>query len=62
MIRTKCFIAMYKVSKNEISGNFGPLIDHGPHWINFIILTFISEKIDTLDAHIKFATNLSHLT
>jgi hypothetical protein len=30
--------------KNEFLGNFGPLIEHGPHWINFIILTFISEK------------------
>jgi hypothetical protein len=35
---------MYKGSKSEISKNFGPLIDHGPHWINFIILTFLSEK------------------
>jgi hypothetical protein len=35
---------MYKVSKNEILGNFGPLIEHGPHWINFIIFTFISEN------------------
>jgi hypothetical protein len=33
-----------KNSKNEISRNFGPLIEHGSHWINFIILTFISEK------------------
>ncbi len=33
-----------KVLKNEIYGNFGPLIEHGPHWINFIILTFISEN------------------
>jgi len=23
---------------------FGPLIEHGPHWIDFIIITFISEK------------------
>jgi hypothetical protein len=35
---------MQKVSKNEISKNFGPLIKHGPHWINFTILTFISEN------------------
>jgi hypothetical protein len=42
--RTKCPIAMYKISKNEFFGNFGPLIEHGPHWINFIILTFISEN------------------
>jgi hypothetical protein len=34
---------MYKISKSEFFGNFGPLIEHGPHWINFIILTFISE-------------------
>jgi hypothetical protein len=24
--------------------NFGPLIKHGPHWLNLIIFTFISEK------------------
>jgi hypothetical protein len=35
---------MYKISKNKISENFGPLIEHGSLWINFIILTFISEK------------------
>ncbi len=29
---------------NEISKNFGPLVDYGPHWINFTILTFISEN------------------
>jgi len=44
VIRTKCSIAMLKVLKNQIFGNFGPLMEHGPHWINFIILTFISEK------------------
>ncbi len=44
LIRTKCPIAMYKISKNEIFGNFGPLIEHGPHWINFTIFTFISEN------------------
>ncbi len=42
--RTKCPIALYKISKNEIYGNFGPLIEHGPYWINFIVLTFISRK------------------
>ncbi len=30
---------MYKVLKSEICGNFGPLIEHDPHWINFTILT-----------------------
>jgi hypothetical protein len=36
---------MYKVSKSEISRKYyGQLIEHGPHWINFNILTFISEK------------------
>ncbi len=34
---------MYKGSKSEISKKLGPLVDHGPHWINVIILTFISE-------------------
>jgi hypothetical protein len=24
--------------------NFGPLIEHSPHWINFTILIFISEN------------------
>jgi len=33
-----------KISKNQISWNFGPFIEHGPYWINFIILTFISEN------------------
>jgi hypothetical protein len=42
--RTKCAIAMYKVSKNQISRNLGPLIEHGPHWINFNILTFTTEN------------------
>jgi hypothetical protein len=42
--RIKYPIAMYKISKSEIFGNFGPLIEHGPHWINFIIFTFISEN------------------
>jgi len=40
----KCPIAMYKVSKNEILGNVGPLIKHGLHWITFTILTFINEN------------------
>jgi hypothetical protein len=62
--RTKCPIAMYKISKIEISRNFGPLIEHGPHWINFIIFTFISEKkeVITLDAYVKFGANIFHLT
>ncbi len=42
--KTKCFIVMQNVSKSEISKNFGPLIEHGPHCINFIIITFISEN------------------
>jgi hypothetical protein len=44
VIRTKCPIAMEKVSKSQISRNFGLLIEHGPHWIKFIILNFISEN------------------
>jgi hypothetical protein len=43
-IKTKCFITMWNVSKSEISRNFGPLIEHGPYWIKFNIITFISEK------------------
>jgi hypothetical protein len=42
--KTKCPIVMSKVSKSQISKNFKPLIEHGPHWINFSILTFISEN------------------
>jgi hypothetical protein len=38
------------------------LIEHGPHWINFIILIFITAKIDILDVYIKFGTKLFHLT
>jgi hypothetical protein len=33
-----------KVSKIEIFKKFGPLIEHVPHWINFIILTFTTPK------------------
>jgi len=51
-----------KFQKNKIFEIFGPLTKHGTHWINSIILTFISEIIDTLDAYIKFEVNLFHLT
>jgi hypothetical protein len=44
--KTKCLIAMLKISKNEIFGNFGPFIEHGPHLINYTILIFISEQIN----------------
>jgi hypothetical protein len=30
--------------KCQIFENFGPLIEHGPHWIYFTTLTFINEK------------------
>jgi hypothetical protein len=60
--KTKCPIAMYKISKIEISRNFGPLIEHGAHWINFIILTFINENIYILDVYIVFGTKKFHLT
>ncbi len=30
--------------KSENSMNYGSVIKHGPHWIIFIILTFISEN------------------
>jgi hypothetical protein len=33
-----------KNSKNHFFGNFGPLIEHSPHWIKFTIVTFISEN------------------
>jgi len=44
VIRTKCPITMYKITKNENFENFEPLIGHGPHWINVTIFTLISEK------------------
>jgi hypothetical protein len=31
-------------SKSQILGNFEPLVEHGPYWISFIILTFTSEE------------------
>ncbi len=60
--RTKCLVIMEKVFKSQIFGSFGTLIEHGPHWINFNILTFISEKKKTLEAYIKFEKKLFHLT
>ncbi len=59
--KNKCPIVMWKISKNEICKNFGPLIKHGPHWINFIILISRVEKIDILDVYIKIGTKLFHL-
>ncbi len=44
MTRVKCLIEMFKVSKSENFGNFGPLIDYGTYWINFIILSVVSEN------------------
>ncbi len=38
------------------------MIEHGPHSINFIILTFISEILNTLKGYIKFGTKLFWLT
>jgi hypothetical protein len=33
-----------KFKKSQIFENFGPLIKHGPHWIKFTILIFLSES------------------
>ncbi len=44
LTRTKCLLQCKKFQIGQILGNFLPLIEHGPHWINFIIFTFISEK------------------
>jgi hypothetical protein len=63
---------MYEYDKNQMpycnfliqkvnSKNFGPLIEHGPHWINFTILTFIVKTIDTLETYVKFRTKLLRL-
>jgi len=35
--KSKYFIAMLKNSKSENSKKIGLAIEHGPHWINFII-------------------------
>ncbi len=52
-------VKLFKKSTFEI---FEPLIEHGPHLINFIILTFISENNRYLrDLH-KIWTKLFHLT
>jgi hypothetical protein len=51
-----------KCLKNENFENFGPFIEHGTHWINFNILTFINEKIDILNTYIKFEKKLFYLT
>jgi hypothetical protein len=48
--KTRCPIVIEFFSKNKISKNFGPLIQHGPHWKKITILTFINEKINILDA------------
>jgi hypothetical protein len=60
--RTKWPIVMQIISKSQIYRNFGPFIEHGLPWINFTILTFISETIDTLEVYIKFWTKLFCLT
>jgi hypothetical protein len=44
MTRTKCLSAILFYFLSQFFGNFGPLIEHGPHWINFIIPTFISDN------------------
>jgi hypothetical protein len=59
---TKCPIVFKKFQKVKFFGNFGPLIEHSPHWINFTIIIFISEKVDIINAYIKFGTKLFHLT
>jgi len=33
-----------QVPKSENFENWGSLIEHSSHWINFIIFTFINEK------------------
>jgi len=37
---------IYEFDQNQMPyySTFGPLIEYDPHWINFIILTFISEN------------------
>jgi hypothetical protein len=35
---------MYKVPKSEFFRNWGPLIEHGSHWINFIIFIIMNGK------------------
>ncbi len=42
--KKKCPLALSCFSKSQIFGDFGPLIKHCLHWINFVIFTFLSEK------------------
>jgi hypothetical protein len=42
--KNQMFYYNLKDSKSQIFHNFEPLIEHGPHWINFIIFIFINEK------------------
>jgi hypothetical protein len=44
MTRAKYLIEMFKILKNEIFGNFGPLTDYGAYWMNLIIVSFKSEN------------------
>jgi hypothetical protein len=61
--KTKRLIAMETISKSEVYVNVGPLIKHGPHWINFITFIFTSEKNRYSKClYKKFGTKLFHLT
>jgi hypothetical protein len=51
-----------KISKCQNFGNFGPLIEHSPHWINFTLPTFISENNRYFISLYKIGTKLLHLT
>jgi hypothetical protein len=42
--KIKWLIVMLKISKSKFFANFEPLIEHGPHQMNSMILTFISEN------------------
>jgi len=42
--KTKCTLQCKKFQKMKFSKKIGPLIKTWPHWINFTILTFMSEK------------------
>jgi hypothetical protein len=51
-----------KISKNQFFWNFGPFIEHGPHWINFTILTFISENNSYFRGMYKIWKKIFYLT
>jgi len=56
---------MYECEKNQMhycNVKFWAIDKYGPHWINFIIYTFISENNRYFKSLYKFGTKFFHLT